>query len=206
MFVIPSQHDERQDPHSESNKILGIRSKIHARREKEWSCQGEKEVWSDPSLLLAEFGKRVRWRASCLTNALLANVSRPPTEQHPSVWLWCCLVVVMCAQLHEPTTLSPYSGEAHAILPVLTASWWESAQAFMIMYAFFCCFTQPDASCRFFFSFAWEFGRKADIFCKAATNVLHRLEVRTTDKLWCNMMQTVNCVHKWLLLYLQRLE
>ncbi len=35
-----------------------------------------------------------------------------------------------------------------------------------------------------FFSFPWEFGRKSDIFCKVATNVLLRLEVRTTDKLW----------------------
>lgn len=189
MFVIPSQHDNRQDPHSESNKILGKRSENHARREKEWSCQGEKEVWSDPSLLLAEFGKRVRWRVSCLTNALLANVSRPPTEQHLSVWLWCCLVVVMCAQLHEPITLSPYSGEVRAILPLLTASWWESAQAFMIMYAFFCWFTQPDASRRFLHlheSLGGKqifFARLPQMFC---TNWKFGPQI-SSDVIWCKL-------------------
>jgi len=35
MFVIPSQHDDRQDPHSASNKILGKRSENHARRKME---------------------------------------------------------------------------------------------------------------------------------------------------------------------------
>lgn len=108
MFVIPST--AQRSPRPSCNKTLGKRSENHARSERERSCQGEEEVWSDPSLLLAEFGGRGRWRVSCLTNALLANVSRTPTELHPSVWLWYCLVVVMCARLHEPSTLSPILG------------------------------------------------------------------------------------------------
>lgn len=130
------------------------------------------------------------WDGGCLTNALLANVSRPPTEQHPSVWLWCCLVVVMCAQLHEPTTLSPYSGEARAILPLLTASWWESVQAFMIMYAFFCCFTQPDASRRFFFHSHESLGGKQIFFARLPKMFCTDWKLGpqiSSDVIWCKL-------------------
>lgn len=71
--------------------------------------------------------------------------------------------------------------------------------AFMIMYAFFCCFTPPDASHRFFVRMrVWGeskyfFARLQQMF---SLDKLHKLEVRTTAKLWCNMMQTVNCVLK----------
>jgi len=159
------QHNDRQDPHATRHETR------EARNEREWSSQREEEVWSDPSLILAEFGERARWRVSCLTNTLLANVSRPPTELHPSVWLSYCLVVVMCARLHEPSTLSPILGRraVRAILPLVTASWWDSALAFMIMYSFFCCFTPLDASHRVLVHMRVG---GADIFCKVATNVL----------------------------------
>lgn len=104
MFVIPST--AHRSPRPSCNKTLGKRSKNHARSEWERSCQGEEEVWSDPSLLLAEFEGRARWRVSCLTNALLANVSRPPTELHPS------LVVVMCARCMSPALSALFWGGA----------------------------------------------------------------------------------------------
>lgn len=99
------QRNDRQDPRGDAARDSEKISENRARKQEEnKTVKGRKRCdviplrhFSRPSL------ESERWVVSCLTNALLANVSRPPTELHPSLWLWCFLVLALvCAQRMSP--------------------------------------------------------------------------------------------------------